>query len=288
MTSKKMGLLFGILISITTVGIAARAEDGTIEFHQPDVITYSEGTPYEYTFVAPASGIYGVELYDKIPNIWVETRIYDEYDNEVQFLLCDGNDVNDYVTFGAQEGTEYKIVTKTVQDNEYSGFSINLYYPHEIADINGYSLVKDELTFRGGENRYKFTCPVSGEYIFKFTDQKTLNAEFEMSIQETTGQEIIEISPDYFDPEYDMVSLKEGITYNIVVFSYAKDNGQYEVAIEYPDGFTPQPTVEANDANENGSADVSEEEVDAESELSLEERVERLENLVAELQSKIE
>ncbi|MGU7831518.1 hypothetical protein ACS60J_01445 [Streptococcus suis] len=167
-----------------------------------DTVTESENLK-EYSYTAPITGNYYLELVGLKEGSYVSVEVLDEANQQLESFSSGGTVVE------LDAGKVYTIKTK----RQYSDvtYSLKLTLAKETKDISKATLVKDSVTFAGQTNVYSYIAPREGLYHLGLTEVLA-DAGFSIYVLDSYGKKL-EASGNSYSAFY----LKESENYTIGV-----------------------------------------------------------------------
>ena len=203
---------------VLTVGMQKPTTDLTGSAGVNDCLTFEEQINC-YLFTPPVTGTYGVRLAETKANLNFVVIFQDHLDNRTAIY-----DLEDTVELVA--GEQYRVQVK--QRNGLGSYRLELGYQKETADVSGYDLVKDTMSFEGQVNYYSFRPELGGTY------RVTLTSDSAPVKQRLKIIDSMDYSLGIMFNGDDTFELEAGKTYSIQVSQY-EGLGGYSMRREHVD-----------------------------------------------------
>lgn len=156
-----------------------------------------------YTFTAPVTGRYHFELSEYKNGVGFRMMMWDKLDNNIM----DSWSESATVTLDAGETYDFQIR----QDEGFHAYKLSIGSQKEPADITGYDIITDSVTFEDQKNIYLFTPETSGKYTFTLSNYDGTSS-FRLMAWDNYENNIMDTYS-----ESGSVNLESGITYQIQV-----------------------------------------------------------------------
>ncbi len=156
-----------------------------------------------YTFTAPVSGKYHFELSEVMNGVGFRMMMWDKLENNIMDAWGGSASVN------LEAGETYEFQIR--QDDEFGSYKLSIGSQKEPADITGYDIITDSITFEDQKNIYRFTPETSGKYTFTLTNYDG-TCSFRLMAWDNYENDIMDTYS-----ESGSVNLESGITYEIQV-----------------------------------------------------------------------